>query len=58
MEQPDPRTGAFALHVAAAKGYVQVIKYEYITLSWSGVYLVAEGGREVVSLFNENKQSG
>jgi len=26
-EQPHPKTGAFALHVAAAKGYISVIKY-------------------------------
>jgi len=26
-EQPHPKTGAFALHVAAAKGYVKLIKY-------------------------------
>jgi len=26
-EQPHPKTGAFALHVAAAKGYTRVIKY-------------------------------
>ena len=26
-EQPHPKTGAYALHVAAAKGYIKVIKY-------------------------------
>jgi len=26
-EQPHPQTGAYALHVAAAKGYVKLIKY-------------------------------
>jgi len=25
-EQPHPKTGAYALHVAAAKGYISVIK--------------------------------
>ena len=31
-ERPHPQTGAFALHVAAAKGYVKVIKYVYSLL--------------------------
>ena len=26
-EQPHPQTGAYGLHVAAAKGYIKVIKY-------------------------------
>jgi len=26
-EQPHPKTGAYALHVAAAKGYIKLIKY-------------------------------
>jgi len=34
-EQPHPKTGAYALHVAAAKGYIKVIKYvQYMSLSW------------------------
>ena len=28
-ELPHPQTGAYALHVAAAKGYISVIKYVY-----------------------------
>jgi len=29
VEQPHRQTGAYALHVAAAKGYIKVIKYVY-----------------------------
>ena len=32
-EQPHPKTGAYALHVAAAKGYTKVIKYVLYTVS-------------------------
>lgn len=27
LDRPHPRTGATALHVAAAKGYIRVLKY-------------------------------
>ena len=38
-ERPHPKTGAYALHVAAAKGYINVIKY---VLCAGGLYIYTQ----------------
>jgi len=37
-EQPHPKTGAYGLHVAAAKGYIKVIKC-VLSVSYHIIYI-------------------
>jgi len=42
-EHPHPKTGAYALHVAAAKGYIKVIKYVWCHAQLDSDVLRLEG---------------